>query len=45
MPIGVANSGAVFDGAGAWDGIFDLYDLAMDEHRKALRAWRIRNEA
>jgi hypothetical protein len=25
--------------------IFDLHDLAMDEHRQALHAWRIRNES
>jgi hypothetical protein len=23
--------------------IFDLYDLAMDDHRRALRAWRARH--
>lgn len=24
--------------------IFDSYDLAMDEYRQALRAWKARNE-
>lgn len=32
-------------GSGCDPCIFDLYDLAMDEYRNALRAWRARHPA